>query len=49
MELPNIESLGEWFMGLGYTPAQLTRMLRSFNGYMEPFKQAGDRYAQRKR
>jgi sulfhydrogenase subunit delta len=39
MELPNIESLGSWFTGLGYTA-----MLRSFNGYLEPFKQASDRY-----
>ena len=44
MELPNIESLGKWFSGLGYTPGQISRMLRSFNGYLEPFKQAGDRY-----
>lgn len=47
MELPNIEALGERFTGFGYTPGQLTRMLRSFNGYVEPFKQASDRYAQR--
>lgn len=47
MELPNIDALGERFTGFGYTPGQLTRMLRSFNGYVEPFKQASDRYAQR--
>jgi sulfhydrogenase subunit delta len=44
MELPNIESLGSWFSGLGYTAGQMSRMLRSFNGYLEPFKQASDRY-----
>ncbi len=44
MELPNIESLGSWFQGLGYTPGQICRMLRYFNGYLEPFKQASDRY-----
>jgi len=44
MELPNIESLGNWFQGLGYTPGQICRMLRNFNGYLEPFKQASDRY-----
>ncbi|MBI3944882.1 MAG: oxidoreductase [Armatimonadetes bacterium] len=47
MELPNVDSLGERFIGLGYSPAEITRMLRSFNGYVEPFKQASDRYAQR--
>lgn len=46
MELPNIASLGQWFESLGYTPEELVRMLRSYNGYLEPFKQAGDRYAQ---
>ncbi len=44
MEMPNIESLGSWFSGLGYGPGQISRMLRSFNGYLEPFKQASDRY-----
>jgi len=44
MEMPNIESLGNWFSGLGHTRGELVRMLRSFNGYLEPFKQAGDRY-----
>ena len=47
MEVPNIESLGERFMALGYSAGELTRMLRSFNGYVEPFKQASERYAQR--
>ncbi len=44
MELPNIESLGNWFSGLDYTADEIVRMLRSFNGYLEPFKQASDRY-----
>jgi len=44
MEMPNIESLGNWFSGLGHTHGDLVRMLRSFNGYLEPFKQASDRY-----
>lgn len=44
MELPNIESLGQWLLGLGFSAAQICRMLRSFNGYLEPFKQASDRY-----
>jgi sulfhydrogenase subunit delta len=44
MELPNIEALGSQFLKMGKTPAELTRMLRSFNGYLEPFKQASERY-----
>ncbi len=44
MELPNITALGNRFAELGYTPAHMTRMLRSFNGYLEPFKQASERY-----
>jgi len=44
MEMPNIESLGERFAGLGIAPGEMARMLRSFNGYLEPFKQASDRY-----
>ncbi len=44
MELPNIDSLVRRLTEAGRTPAELTRMIRSFNGYLEPFKQAGDRY-----
>lgn len=44
MELPNIEALGRRLQENGHRPAELTRMLRSFNGYLEPFKQASDRY-----
>jgi coenzyme F420-reducing hydrogenase gamma subunit len=46
MEQPNIESLAQRFISMGYTPAQIKRMLRMFNGYLEPFKQASDRYEQ---
>jgi len=46
MELPNIESLGDRFVKAGFTPHEIALMLRSFNGYVEPFKQMGDRYAQ---
>ncbi|MHC4695477.1 MAG: NADH-quinone oxidoreductase subunit B family protein [Planctomycetota bacterium] len=31
----------------GVTPPELVRMLRGFNGYLEPFKQASDQYEQR--
>lgn len=45
MEQPNIASLGDRFETTQQrTAAQITRMLRSFNGYLEPFKQASDRY-----
>jgi len=45
MEQPNIASLGSWFtMRLGYSPRKMKRMLRLFNGYLEPFKQASDHY-----
>ena len=45
MEQPNIVSLGTRFTkDLGQTNGEMKRMLRSFNGYLEPFKQASDRY-----
>jgi coenzyme F420-reducing hydrogenase gamma subunit len=44
MEQPNIPALGERFKLLGFSPRDLKRMLRSFNGYLEPFKQASERY-----
>jgi sulfhydrogenase subunit delta len=47
MEQPNISSLGGWFNRLGFTPGDIKRMLRTFNGYLEPFKQASDYYEQR--
>lgn len=46
MELPNITALATRFLAEGHTPAELMRMLRSYNGFLEPFKQAGDHYAQ---
>ena len=45
MEQPNIMALGSWFTTeLQTTPGEMKRMLRSFNGYLEPFKQASDHY-----
>lgn len=45
MEQPNMASLGTHFTEeLGQSNRDMKRMLRSFNGYLEPFKQAGDRY-----
>lgn len=47
MEQPNIGSLGQWFTEKqGHSPREMKRMLRTFNGYLEPFKQASDRYEQ---
>lgn len=44
MEQPNIASLGGRFGALGFGPKDIKLMLRSFNGYLEPFKQAGEHY-----
>ena len=45
MEQPNIASLGSHFMSnLSQSPGNMKRMLRTFNGYLEPFKQASDYY-----
>jgi len=50
MEQPNMMSLGRWFTGqLGYDARDMRRMLRLFNGYLEPFKQASDYYEQQER
>jgi coenzyme F420-reducing hydrogenase gamma subunit len=50
MEQPNISSLGNWFTEkLDYKARDMKRMLRMFNGYMEPFKQASDQYERRER
>lgn len=49
MEQPNIASLGGWFNRLGFSDRDIKRMLRTFNGYLEPFKQASDWYEQRER
>jgi coenzyme F420-reducing hydrogenase gamma subunit len=47
MEQPNMGSLGHWFTDkLGCSPRDMKRMLRQVNGYLEPFKQASDRYEQ---
>lgn len=47
MEQPNMASLGQWFTSrLGQDARDMKRMLRLFNGYIEPFKQASDRYEQ---
>ena len=45
MEQPNIASLGNHLMSnLGQSAGSMKRMLRSFNGFLEPFKQASDHY-----
>jgi sulfhydrogenase subunit delta len=46
MEQPNIASLGVWFSRLGLGSRDLKRLLRTFNAYLEPFKQASDYYEQ---
>jgi hypothetical protein len=47
MEQPNIFSLASRFEALGFAPRDIKRLLRTFNGYLEPFKQASDDYEQR--
>jgi coenzyme F420-reducing hydrogenase gamma subunit len=48
MEQPNMASLGACFTErLGCAPRDMKRMLRMFNGYLEPFKQTSDHYEQR--
>jgi coenzyme F420-reducing hydrogenase gamma subunit len=50
MEQPNITSLGRWFTDqLGQTDRDMKRMLRLFNGYLEPFKQASEYYERREK
>ncbi len=44
MEQPNIDSLGKWFRHLGCANRDIMHMLRNFNGFLEPFKQASERY-----
>jgi len=48
MEQPNMASLGDWFTTkLGHRATDMKRMLRTYNGYLEPFKQASDLYERR--
>ncbi|MDX1687592.1 MAG: hypothetical protein R3248_06380 [Candidatus Promineifilaceae bacterium] len=44
VEAPNTESLGNQFLALGRSPADVARAYRSFNGYMPPFREASDRF-----
>lgn len=43
-EQPNIMSLGDRLGQMGRSPSEIKLMLRSFNGYLEPFKQASEHY-----
>ncbi len=48
MEHPNVESLGSWLnerQARGHR--ELSHMFRSFNGYLEPFKQASESHERR--
>jgi len=46
MEQPNMPAMGERLTQLGLSARDIKRRLRSFNGYLEPFKQASDYYEQ---
>jgi sulfhydrogenase subunit delta len=49
MEQPNIFSLGGRFGDMGHNAREIKLMLRSFNGYLEPFKQASEHYERREK
>ena len=43
MEHPRVEVLGDWLQKRqNRGPRELMHMFRSFNGYLEPFKQASE-------
>ena len=46
METPNTLSLGTWWKGLDVSSRELVDAFRSFNAYAEPFRAAGDHYAE---
>lgn len=46
-ESANPQELCSHFEREGVKPEEIVRMLRGFNGYLEPFKQASDHYEQR--
>lgn len=45
-EQPNMKALGDRLIELGLKARDVKQKLRSFNGYLEPFKQASDHYEQ---
>ncbi len=50
MEQPNIDSLTAWFKGrLDQDHRDIMRALRTYNGYMEPFKTASDKHERLRR
>ncbi|HUO09301.1 MAG TPA: oxidoreductase [Phycisphaerae bacterium] len=46
MEQPNMGSMCEGLTGLGLSARDVKNRLRTFNGYLEPFKQTSDYYEQ---
>lgn len=44
MEAPNAEALGQQFLKLGVSAAEVVRLFRNFNGYSDAFRMAGDRF-----
>lgn len=46
MEQPNMPAMGQQLAALGLSARDIKRLLRSFNGYLEPFKQTSDHYEQ---
>ena len=47
MEMPNPASLGEQFIRLELTPAEVSRAFRGFNGYAPAFKAASEKWEEK--
>ncbi|MFW6184361.1 MAG: oxidoreductase [Chloroflexota bacterium] len=47
IEAPNASALGEQFMALGQSAADVVRAFRSFNGYAPAFRQASERFLEK--
>lgn len=44
MEAPNTDALGRRFLEMGLSPAAIVRLFRTFNGYADAFRLAGDKF-----
>ena len=42
-EAPNMDALGQRFLAMGAAPAEIVRLFRTFNGYADAFRLAGDK------
>ena len=44
METPNTEALGQQLAAMGTAPSDIMRLFRSYSGYADPFRIAGDKF-----